>query len=61
MIFARAPLENLAHDGQLNAYKHYGFWRPMDTLKDKNDLTDMWIADKAPWAVWQNKKEVAHV
>lgn len=61
VIFERAPLENLAHDGQLNAYKHYGFWRPMDTLKDKNDLTDMWMADKAPWAVWQNKKEVAHV
>ena len=52
VIFERAPLENLASDGQLNAYKHSGFWRPMDTLKDKNDLTQMWMEDKAPWAIW---------
>lgn len=56
VIFERAPLENLAKDGQLNAYKHYGFWRPMDTLKDKNDLTDMWINGNAPWAKWLNKE-----
>ncbi len=60
VIFERAPLENLAKDHKLNAYKHDGFWRPMDTLKDKNDLTEMWENDKAPWAVWQNR-EVAHV
>ena len=54
-IFERAPLENLAKDKQLNAYKHRGFWRPMDTLKDKNDLTYMWQNDQAPWAVWQNR------
>jgi glucose-1-phosphate cytidylyltransferase len=52
-IFERAPLENLAKDKQLNAFKHRGFWRPMDTLKDKNDLTYMWQNDQAPWAVWQ--------
>ena len=52
IIFEQAPLENLAKDKQLNAYKHHGFWRPMDTLKDKNDLTYMWQNDKAPWAVW---------
>lgn len=52
-IFERAPLENLAKDDQLNAYKHDGFWRPMDTLKDKIDLTEMWQENKAPWAVWQ--------
>lgn len=55
-IFEREPLENLAKDGELNAYKHAGFWRPMDTLKDKNDLTEMWQNDKAPWAVWLNKE-----
>ncbi len=61
VIFERTPLETLARDGQLNAYKHYGFWQPMDTLKDKNDLTELWRNDKAPWAVWQKKKEVLHV
>lgn len=59
-IFERSPLENLAKDNQLNAFKHQGFWRPMDTLKDKNDLTYMWQNNQAPWAVWQNK-EVALV
>jgi glucose-1-phosphate cytidylyltransferase len=52
VIFERTPLESLASDGELNAYKHNGFWRPMDTLKDKNDLTYMWQNDQAPWAVW---------
>ncbi len=52
VIFEREPLENLAKDGQLNAYKHNGFWRPMDTLKDKNDLTEMWLRKDAPWTKW---------
>ena len=52
VIFEREPLENLAKDNQLNAYKHYGFWRPMDTLREKKELTDMWHNNKAPWAVW---------
>ena len=51
-ILERKPLENLAENGQLNAYKHRGFWRAMDTLKEKNDLTDMWIKGSAPWALW---------
>ena len=58
-IFERTPLENLAHDNQLHAYKHTGFWHPMDTLKDKNDLTQMWQNNSAPWALWNkidNKK-----
>lgn len=55
IIFERVPLENLAKQGQLNSYKHSGFWHPMDTLKCKNDLTEMWLGDKAPWAVWKNK------
>jgi glucose-1-phosphate cytidylyltransferase len=51
-ILERTPLENLAKDGRLNAYKHSGFWKAMDTLRDKNELTDMWIQGKAPWALW---------
>ena len=52
-IFEREPLENLALDNKLNAYKHSGFWHPMDTLKDKNDLTAMWQNGTAPWALWE--------
>ncbi len=55
IIFEREPLENLAKDNQLNAHKHQGFWRSMDTLKDKKDLTEMWQKDIAPWAVWQDR------
>lgn len=55
VIFEREPLENLAKDGQLNSYKHEGFWYPMDTLKGKNDLTEMWQNDTAPWAIWNKK------
>ncbi len=55
VIFERNPLEHLARDNQLNAYKHRGFWQPMDTLKDKKELTDMWMNDVAPWALWLRK------
>jgi len=51
-ILERKPLETLAEQGQLNAYKHTGFWRSMDTLKDKNDLTEMWTNGTCPWAMW---------
>jgi glucose-1-phosphate cytidylyltransferase len=51
-ILERAPLETLAREGRLNAYKHSGFWKAMDTLKDKNDLTALWTQGKAPWALW---------
>lgn len=61
VIFERTPLENLAKDHQLNSYKHNGFWYPMDTLKGKNDLTDLWESGTAPWALWNKKKEVANV
>jgi len=54
VIWEREPLENLAKHGQLSAFKHNGFWRAMDTLKDKNDLTDLWLKHKAPWAIWLN-------
>jgi glucose-1-phosphate cytidylyltransferase len=46
------PLQKLAHEGQLHAYKHSDFWQPMDTLKDKNYLEGLWKSNKAPWKVW---------
>lgn len=49
----RYPLENLAEQGQLAAYKHEGFWQPMDTLRDKNLLEELWNSGKAPWKVWK--------
>lgn len=47
------PLESLARDGELTAYRHGGFWQPMDTLRDKNQLEAMWTRGKAPWRVWE--------
>ncbi len=49
----REPLESLAREGELVAYRHYGFWRPMDTLRDKNVLTAQWESGEAPWKVWE--------
>ena len=46
------PLAGLATDGQLSAFKHDGFWQPMDTLREKNYLNDLWGAGQAPWKVW---------
>ena len=51
-ILERKPLERLAENCQLCAYKHDGFWRPMDTLRDRNELNDMWAKGTAPWAIW---------
>lgn len=51
-IFEKEPLINIARSGKMFAYKHTGFWHPMDTLKDNRDLNDMWSADKAPWKIW---------
>lgn len=48
-ILERGPLENLSKDGQLMAHKYSGFWHPMDTLKDKNYLAELWKSGKAPW------------
>lgn len=53
VILEKEFLESIVAQNQLNAYKHSGFWRPMDTLRDKIDLTQMWTNHKAPWAVWQ--------
>jgi glucose-1-phosphate cytidylyltransferase len=52
-ILERKPLETLADENQLNAYKHTGFWQAMDTLKDKNDLTALWEKGNAAWALWK--------
>jgi len=52
-VFEKAPLEGLARDGQLNAYKHTTFWQPMDTLRDKNLLEGLWNDGKAPWKAWK--------
>jgi glucose-1-phosphate cytidylyltransferase len=51
-IFERQPLENLARDKQIAAYKHTGFWQPMDTLRDKNQLEELISKGKAPWIKW---------
>jgi glucose-1-phosphate cytidylyltransferase len=47
------PLVRLAAEGQLMAYQHDGFWQPMDTLREKNFLEDLWTAGRAPWKTWQ--------
>ena len=52
-IWERAPLQRLANEGQLSAYKHSGFWSAMDTLRDKNYLEELWASNKAPWKVWK--------
>ena len=52
-VFEKEPLEGLAEDRELLAYKHPGFWQPMDTLRDKMHLEDLWNSGKAPWAVWK--------
>ncbi len=51
-ILERAPLENLVSNHQLEAYKHSGFWKPMDTLRDKIELSRLWDTNQAPWKVW---------
>ncbi len=51
-VWERAPLERLAAEHQLAAYKHHSFWHPMDTLRDKNYLEELWMSGKPPWKVW---------
>ena len=51
-VWEQAPLENLARDDQIHAFLHDGFWRPMDTLRDKHYLEDEWSKGDAPWKVW---------
>jgi glucose-1-phosphate cytidylyltransferase len=51
-IWEQEPLMKLSEDGQLMAYEHQGFWQPMDTLRDKHMLEDLWASGKAPWKKW---------
>lgn len=51
-VWEKQPLESLAHDQQLAAFSHYGFWQPMDTLRDKTYLEELWNSGKAPWKSW---------
>lgn len=52
VMFEREPLQDLAADGQLSCFKHYGFWQCMDTMRDKEKLERLLAEDKAPWKVW---------
>jgi len=51
-IWEQDPLINLAKNGELMSYRHDGFWQPMDTLRDKNHLEELWSSNKAPWKIW---------
>lgn len=51
-IWEREPMDSLARDGQIKAYFHSGFWQPMDTLRDKIHLEELWASGKAPWKIW---------
>lgn len=51
-IWEREPIEALAYDGQLKVFQHAGFWQPMDTLRDKTNLEELWASGNAPWKVW---------
>lgn len=57
-VWEQAPMERLAHDGQLAAYRHRGFWQPMDTLRDKTVLNELWESGRAPWKVWADRPAV---
>ena len=51
-VWEEDPMKKLAKDKQLKCFKHSGFWRPMDTLRDKNNLEELWINRNAPWKIW---------
>jgi glucose-1-phosphate cytidylyltransferase len=51
-VWENEPLTGLAHDGELHAYDHRGFWQPMDTLRDREQLERLWSEGRAPWRVW---------
>lgn len=53
-IFEREPLEKVSSENQLAAFKHSGFWRPMDTIRDKRELEEMWLSNCAEWKVWKD-------
>ncbi|MBV9212187.1 MAG: glucose-1-phosphate cytidylyltransferase, partial [Actinobacteria bacterium] len=51
-VWEEDPVERLARDGELRAFKHAGFWRAMDTLRDRNHLEELWRSGNAPWRTW---------
>tara|TARA_B110000003_G_C16603344_1_gene516532 strand:- start:876 stop:1646 length:771 start_codon:yes stop_codon:yes gene_type:complete len=51
-IWEKEPMAQLAHDGEMSAYEHNGFWQPMDTLREKNHLEELWEKGNAPWKIW---------
>jgi len=51
-VWEREPMESLAREGNVSAFKHEGFWHPMDTMYDKSVLENHWASGKAPWKVW---------
>jgi glucose-1-phosphate cytidylyltransferase len=53
LIWEQKPLMSLADDGELMAFRHEGFWQPMDTLRDKVKLQELWESNKAPWKLWK--------
>jgi glucose-1-phosphate cytidylyltransferase len=57
-VWEREPMERLADEGNLAAYKHGGFWQPLDTLRDKIILEDLWTSGHAPWRVWDDRRPV---
>ena len=52
-VWEASPMEKLAENGELSAYFHHGFWQPMDTLREKKYLEDLWKSGKAPWRTWK--------
>lgn len=52
-VWEQSPIETLANNGELAAFHHKGFWQPMDTLRDKNMLENLWGSGEAPWRIWQ--------
>ena len=53
-VWEREPMQGLARDGQLSAYKYGGFWQSMDTLRDKMVLEELWAKPNPPWKVWKS-------
>ena len=51
-VWEQEPMRALARDGQLASYRHQGFWQAMDTLRDRNQLEQLWLSGHAPWATW---------
>lgn len=52
MPWEKEPMQRLAHEGKMAAFRHAGFWQPMDTLRDKMVLEELWASGKAPWKIW---------